>query len=293
MQRPKSVLVNGLQVAYDEAGSGGRPFVLVHGFTGSRVDFAEQMPALAERGRTLAPDLRGHGASGRGAESEYSFDQLARDVLGFLDAVGVERCDLLGHSMGGMVALRIVLAHPERVASLVLMDTAAAPLALPGLSFLDAAAKIAREQGMEQLYAISRQFNEADPNRPAAIRKHLERVGADKYWAWVRDKMLAMDAHAFAALGPELARTEALLPRLGEIRCATLVMVGAEDVPFLKPAELMTAAIPGARQITIPDAAHQPQLENPEAWLAAIVDHLDRARQGTFFEKSRNSPTGS
>jgi 2-succinyl-6-hydroxy-2,4-cyclohexadiene-1-carboxylate synthase len=279
MSNPRRVRVNGIEVAYDEAGAGGRPFVLVHGFTGSRWDFAGQLPALAARGRTLAPDLRGHGASGRGPDSDYRFDQLARDVLGFLDAVGVERCDLLGHSMGGMVALRLVLAQPERVASLVLMDTAAAPLALPGMSFLEVAAKIALEQGMEQLYRLSRQMGEADPHRPAAIRRHIERVGADTYYGWVRDKMLAMDARAFAALGPELARSESLVPRLGEIRCPTLVMVGAEDAPFLAPAREMAAGIPGARQVVIPDAAHQPQLENPDAWRAAILDHLARARR--------------
>jgi pimeloyl-ACP methyl ester carboxylesterase len=76
----------------------------------------------------------------------------------------------------------------------------------------------------------------------------------------------------------ELGEHAPVADRLGEIRCPTLVMVGAEDVPFLKAASEMTAGIRGARQVVIPDAAHQPQLENPDAWLDAIRDHLTLVR---------------
>ncbi|MGH7286868.1 MAG: alpha/beta fold hydrolase, partial [Myxococcota bacterium] len=97
--------MNGIELAYEERGRGTRPLVLVHGFTGFRGDFATQLEALAGHGRVLAPDLRGHGESGRsGDPAHYTLAGLAADLLGFLDALGVERCDLLGHSMGGMLA---------------------------------------------------------------------------------------------------------------------------------------------------------------------------------------------
>jgi pimeloyl-ACP methyl ester carboxylesterase len=129
MTGSKRVHVNEIEMRYDEAGAGDCAFVLVHGFTGSRDDFAGQLPALVKHGRTLAPDQRGHGDStNTGDAKTYHVAQLAGDLLGFVDALGLERFDLLGHSMGGMVVQRFTLAHPERVASLVLMDTASAPL---------------------------------------------------------------------------------------------------------------------------------------------------------------------
>src|SRR6478735_8260574 len=118
--------INGAELVYEDVGEGTRPFVLVHGLTGFRDDFRERMAALAELGRTIIYDHRGHGDStNTGDPTSYSFAQLVDDLAGLLDALGVPTCDLLGHSMGGMIALRFVLAHPERVASLVLMDTAA------------------------------------------------------------------------------------------------------------------------------------------------------------------------
>jgi len=272
------VRVGDVEIEVEEHGDGPRAFVLVHGFTGSRDDFREMLPRLAERGRTLALDLRGHGGStNTGDLASYTLDALYGDVLGALDALGVERCDLLGHSMGGMVAMRVALDAPERVASLVLMNTAPSPVTPGARRFFEAAAKIAREQGMEALAAISRAAAERD-QRPRAFRRCVERMGAELFWPRQRAKMLAMDPAAFEALGYALTDHPGVEHRLGELRCPTLVLVGAEDEPFLEAAARMEAAIPGARRVVVEDAAHSPQFENPEAWLAAVLDHLARAR---------------
>jgi len=69
-----------------------------------------------------------------------------------------------------------------------------------------------------------------------------------------------------------------MTPRLGEVRCPTLVMVGDEDKPFLEAAIVMERGIPGARRVVIPAAGHSPQLEAPRAWREAIEAHLRRAR---------------
>jgi 3-oxoadipate enol-lactonase len=271
--------VGAIEIEYEEHGAGARPFVLVHGFTGSRDDFREVLPRLASRGRTVAPDLRGHGGSGHPAGGTgYDFDALTRDLAGLLDALGIARCDLLGHSMGGMVALRLALAEPGRVASLVLMDTAAEPVARDARRFFEASARIAREQGMEALYQIARRAGESDPNRPPAYRRSMERMGTELFWARIRAKLTGMDPNAFATLGPLLADQEGVAERLGEIRAPTTVIVGAEDVPFLAAADLLARGIPGARKRVIEGAAHSPQLENPEAWLEAVLDHLERVR---------------
>jgi pimeloyl-ACP methyl ester carboxylesterase len=275
----KRVSVNGIEMAYSEAGSGGRPFVLVHGFTGSRDDFREPLPALAPLGWTVTPDLRGHGDSTNTRDAgSYTLDRLVGDLVGFLDAIGIERCDLLGHSMGGMVALRLVLEHPARVASLVCMDTS--PGAVKGIKreVWQAGAVVARTAGMERLFELMRAGAERDPLRAPASRRLEEREGPESYWGRIRRKVLAMDPEAFASLGPELLDQAGVAGRLGEIRCPTLVLVGAEDAPFLGAADTLERGIPGARRVTIPDAAHSPQAENPDAWLAAVREHLMRVR---------------
>ena len=276
----KRVSVNGIEIAYQEHGSGTRPFVLLHGFTGSRRDFAPRVAELAAQGRVVLPDLRGHGEStNTGEVSGYTFDQLARDLLGFLDALGIERCDLLGHSMGGMVALRATLSWPERFASLVLMDTSARVPDNLARDAIELAARVAREAGMPQLATILRaRASSPEAGRTDADRR-LEAEWGDRYWdEWRLPNYHAMDPHAFGALGAALFDQTPLGARLAEIRCPTLVMVGSGDTGFLAAANELVRDIPGARLARIPNAGHQPQLENPAAWLAALGDHLARAR---------------
>jgi pimeloyl-ACP methyl ester carboxylesterase len=252
---------------------------LVHGFTGSRDDWADVLPALEELGPTVTLDQRGHGGSTHpGTAEAYSLGQLVLDLTRFLDAMGIARCDLLGHSMGGMVCLRLTLAHPERVASLVLMDTAPGPIGGESRKLVEVGAKIAREQGMAKLFAARRAQMSQDPERSAASRRAEERMGSARYWERIRVKMEAMDPEAFAALGDQLIDHESVEDRLGEIRCPTTVLVGSEDAEFLAPSRHLEAGIRGATRIEIPDAEHNPQIENTELWLAAIRDHLARAR---------------
>jgi len=278
------VRVGDIEMAYEEHGAGGRPFVLVHGFTGSRDDWREMLPRLAARGRTLAMDLRGHGdTTNTGVASTYDFAQMARDVLGFLDALGIERCDLLGHSMGGVVAQLLTLDHPARVASLVLMDTGSEPIRREARAYFETAGKIAVESGMQTLYEVMRGAAERAAQSPAVART-IERMGPETHWARIHAKVLAMDPVAFATLGMRLTDYPALTSRLAEIRCPTTVLVGVEDAAFLEPSKKMAGQIPGARLVVIEEAAHSPQLENPDAWFAAIDAHLARARAGTGRE---------
>jgi pimeloyl-ACP methyl ester carboxylesterase len=275
---PKRARTGSIELEYEEVGSGGRPFLLVHGFTGSRDDFREQLPELSRYGHTVAVDQRGHGGSDNPGAG-YTLEQLSADLLGFLDAVGIERCDLLGHSMGGMVALRFTLAHPARVASLVLMDTAPGPLDLPARKWFEVGGQIARSQGMESLFSLMRKVAEKESRRPDPVLRSMERMGEDVYWSRIEAKIHAMDPAAFGDLGAVLAEHDDVTGRLGEIACPTLIVVGEQDVPFRKSSDAMERGIPGARQIVIPDAVHSPQLENPEAWLEAITSHLAAARK--------------
>ncbi len=279
MTDTKRLSVNGIDLVYDEAGSGPRAFVLVHGFTGARSDFDTQLPPLSALGRTIAYDQRGHGDStNTGDPKTYHLAQLVDDLRGFADALGLDRFDLLGHSMGGMVTLLFTLTHPERVASLVLMDTSSAPLrgGVPREAMQKGAA-IGRAAGMGKLHEVMRARADDNPLRNPADRR-LEAELGDAYWERGRKKMTSMDPEAFESLGIALGEGEPMTPRLGEIRCPTLVLVGEEDAPFLEPAIVMERGIPGARRAVIPGGGHSPQLEAPAAWRAAIEGHLRRAR---------------
>jgi pimeloyl-ACP methyl ester carboxylesterase len=275
---PKRARTGSIELEYEEQGDGSRPLVLVHGFTGSRDDFREQIPELAPLGRTVAIDQRGHGGSENPGEG-YSLDQLTDDLLGFLDSVGIAQCDLLGHSLGGMVTLRLALAHPARVSSLILMDTAPGPLELPTRKWFEVGGQIAKSQGMSSLFALMRKVAEKESQRPAPVARSMERMGDEAYWGRIEAKIHAMDPAAFSELGNVLAEHEDVTGRLGEIGCPTTILVGEEDVPFRKPSDAMEQGIPGARQVVISEAAHSPQLENPAAWLAALTEHLAIARK--------------
>jgi pimeloyl-ACP methyl ester carboxylesterase len=274
----RKVALRGIEMELEEAGAGERAFVLVHGFTGSRDDFREHLPELARLGRTIALDQRGHGGTTNSGRSEdYTLDGLVADLAAAFDALGLTRADLLGHSLGGMVALRFALAHPGRVASLVLMDTSARPMVLPIPEPARAAlAGLVRNQGVAALLPGMRQRPPGDV--PPALRRTIEQMGADLFWERVQRKLEAMDPVAWTELLRVLADHPPAVERLGEIRCPTLVMVGAEDAPFLEPADELERGIGAALRVTIPEAAHSPQLENPAAWSAAIHTHLSRVR---------------
>ncbi len=116
--------VNGVRLAYRTAGpEEGDPLVLLPALGATADDWAPVQDALAPERRVYALDLRGHGRSGRTAE--YSLELMRDDVLGFLDALGLDRVDLAGHSMGAVVAHLVAQSAPHRVVRLVLEDVPA------------------------------------------------------------------------------------------------------------------------------------------------------------------------
>jgi pimeloyl-ACP methyl ester carboxylesterase len=269
--RPRSVALGDVRLAYEDRGTGGRPLVLVHGFTGSRDDFADVADALADLGRLVVLDQRGHGDSSKPGGG-YDFDHLVADLRGLFDAAGIGQADLLGHSLGGMVALRFALAHPERVASLILMDTGARAVPVLGQAFERAIASV-RRNGMSRLVAASA----ATPL--AGEELQIARIeGEERYRARARAKLEALDPEAFIALATYLGEHPSVVDRLGEIRCPVTVIVGSEDAPFLPLADELARGIAGAALVRIAGAGHSPQKSGRAAWLEAVRAHLGRVR---------------
>ena len=263
------------------AGPGGRPLLLVHGFTGAKEDFAWQMSALADSGyHVVAPDLRGHGASDCPAEeASYTLASVADDLAALITALGWERPIVLGHSMGGMVVQLLALRRPDLVGGLILMDTSPGPPEGLSAGLAQAAADMAREVGMPALLAAQRQLGDAAPmTSPAFMRVIREAPG---YVDFCDRKFLASAAAMYSALAPEILAQPDRLEALRSVAVPTLVLVGSQDASFIGPSQAMAAAIPGARYVEIPDAGHSPQFENAPAWLSEVLGFLGECADAT------------
>lgn len=270
----RRVEVGGVGLALLEAGAGGRPLLLVHGFGGAKEDFADHLPAFAAAGwHAVAPDLRGHGSSDwPDGVASYSFEAFAGDLVGLAGALGWGRFVLLGHSMGGMVAQRLVLDRPDLVAGLVLMDTAHGPMDWFDLDIIEMACAIVRDQGVEGFVRLSNELRDSDPLVTPAFRRLLaEKEG---YAEFCDRKALATAADMRLAMMPVFPTQDERLAALASVAVPTLVVAGEQDHGFLQHSERMAAAIPGARLAVIPEAGHSPQFENPPAWWDAVSGFL-------------------
>ena len=255
--------VNGVSLAVEVRGDG--PAILfVHGYPFDRTIWRDQIDAL-EGYRRIAPDLRGMGESDA-PDLGYGMTTYASDLAGLLDALGVDDVVLCGLSMGGYVIFEFLRQWRSRVRALILIDTRAEADGTEARRARDAAAATARENGAEAVAeamlpkVVSAATLERDPTTVERIR----RIMAATPVAGMVGALSAMrDRHDSTGLLPTLAG----LP--------TLVIVGEEDtVAPPDGARRMAAAIPGARLVVIPAAAHIPPVEQAAETTTAIREFL-------------------
>lgn len=265
--------VDAAPVAWREAGSGA-PVLFLHGLGGSRLAFEPQLAALAGRYRCVAWDMPGYGASVPLAGAP-SFAALADAVAGLLDALGARRAHVVGLSLGGMVAQHVALAHPARVASLVLLDSSPA-FGLDG--------ETTAEAWLEARLAPLRDGRTPADLAPAVLRAVAGPRVPDAVIAEAARAMARIPAEGLAAACRCLV-THDLRGRLGGIAAPTLVAVGALDAETPPAyAERLAAEIPGARLAVVPDAGHLANLEQPgrvNALLAGFLDGQPRIARST------------
>lgn len=123
----QSITAAGIRTNYHDSGGAGAPVLLIHGSgpgVSAWANWRLVMPALAQQARVIAPDMVGFGYSERPEGFVYNMDAWVRQAVGLLDALGIERTDLVGNSFGGGLSLALAIAHPERVRRLVLMGSA-------------------------------------------------------------------------------------------------------------------------------------------------------------------------
>ncbi len=262
-------------MSYSEAGAGGRPLMLVHGFTGGRTDFADHVAPLAAAGwHVVAPDLRGHGETGGPRDtSAYTVAAFVGDVLALADDLGWERFVLLGHSMGGIVAQQLALDHHERLDALILMDTVHGPLHLVTIELLEIGGAFAISDGMAALADL---FDSGGPNPLETDAYQRVRAERPDIIAQQRANMVGAVPEMFAACSMMLATEPDRLERLRAVAVPTLVIVGELDGPFLDDSRRMADTIEGAQLVTIADSGHSPQWEQPDAWFDALSGFLRR-----------------
>jgi len=272
MATDRTIPLSRVELVVTEAGVGGRPLLLAHGFTGARTDFENHVDRLADRGwHVVAPDQRGHGASSQpGDEAAYSFDIFASDLAELADALSWGEFALLGHSMGGMVAQVLALSAPERVKALVLMDTSHTGVDIdPAIAELGA--RIAREQGMDAVADVSKTIQ--DPLTTEAYRRLC---AEDPSHELRGDRNTRASSPAmFASMITQIVSDDSRLADLVTLTMPTLVIVGDQDEPFLAPSRELAETIPDARIEVIPGAGHSPQFEAAEMWWAVLSSFLD------------------
>lgn len=258
-----------IETYYVDTGGDGTPFLLVHGFTGSSLDFLDELDSFSIKRRTLLLDQRGHGETTNSASiGDYNLDTLVADLISFIETLGLPPLDILGHSLGGMVVMRAVLLRPELFRSLILMDTAAEQLDT-GPSMPDKIKQKILDNGVQVLKAIMKQ---ATPTQE--VQNGIDQVGESEHWRRIEQKLEQMDPMAFFGLTEALGKQTSVLADLSRITCPTTIIVGAADAAFITPSNKMAKAIKHAKLITIPDAAHCPQYENRDAWVEAIEGHF-------------------
>ncbi len=254
---------------YEEKGSG-FPVVFAHGLTFDRHMWTPQVEALSGRYRCIAYDFLGHGASSVG-EGEYSLEDEAENLHALMAQWNASPAHLVGLSMGGMVGMRLALAHPEDVRSLVLLDTSAEEEVEERRPQYEAMAAAARANGPGSVVDAVAPFMFS----PGFLQSQPEKM------AQFRESFIASNADGLEYATKAVTRRTSVLERMSEIKAPTLVIVGGEDISTTPDkAQRMVERIAGARLETIAGAGHMTPIEQPERisqLLAEFLTGLDSA----------------
>ena len=261
--------VDGAEIHYGLEGPADAPVVMfLHGLGSSGDDWVHQTTALTDY-RVLTVDLPGHHRS-PSSRRRLSIEGMAATIERLLALLAVDQAHVVGLSLGGAVALSLALRAPDRVASLVLVNTFARlrPAGLRAAARGAARLALALIAPMPWLAALVSREAFPAPHQAALRERAARRLTANSRRVYLGSlaALLRFDARA----------------RLGSVRCPTLVVAGALDrtVP-LDAKTFMASAIPGARLEVVPDSGHVTAYDQPEVLNRLIRDHVARARQRT------------
>jgi len=276
-------LVDGVDIAFIDSGpppggAAGPPVVLLHGLSSSMGFWEYQVPELAREHRVLAVDLPGFGASGR-PDAPYTPPWYAAMVTGWMDHLGLDRAVLVGHSMGGQIALTVALDQPERVERLVL----SAPAGIE--TFGAGAAAWMKDWWTEDraLHATEAElratfetlvFNRSDAGTERLLEERVRMTGTEAF----RGTSVAVSRSIAGMLDHPVAS------RLPSVAAPTLIVYGSNDRMIPNPvftggrtariARKGADAIPGSRLVMVPGAGHTVHHDAPRAFNDAVSSFL-------------------
>lgn len=264
------ITAGGLRWHAVEDGQAGPGLVLLHGYLASTAIWQPAIAGLAPTVRTLAVDLPGAGYSERPATAPYDLPWFAERLIDLLDAVGLERPLLGGHSLGGAIALHAAARHPDRVAGLVLVSPFVyAPPPPPGLRLARAFPRSmelffrsplgrAMVRGMVRRAVYS--AGDHDALASASSSRLLDNLDADGGWAAA--SKVGLQAHAHSPQTDLIARIEH----------PCLVLWGGQDrAHSTSLAERLVAELPGPTRLSVfPGSAHNCHEEEPERFCAEV-----------------------
>lgn len=242
---PETVEVEGRRIQYLKMGEGGTPLILIPGFGGDINIFVFNQEALSADRAVYALDMPGHGGSSKDV-GEGDLDFFAGVVEGFMDALGIERAHLAGHSMGGAIAASFALAHPERVASLILLASAGFGEEI-NAEYIEGFVSANRRKEMRSVL----QMLFADPD--LVTRDLVNDILAYKRKDGVDEALRKVSASVFA--GGRQAR----VLDLSELDVPILAVWGSEDA--IVPASHAQNLPSGARVEVIEGKGHMVQME--------------------------------
>ena len=265
----KTFSIEGRELAYLDVGEG--PVVLFgHSFLWDHKMWAPQVEALSQSYRCIVPDLWAHGQSSYSPEKTRNLKGVALDMLALIDSLDIDQFSIVGLSAGGMWGAELTVAAPERVKSLVMMDT-----------FVGFEPEVMKDKYFTMLDTIAAEKSVPEPILEAVVPLFFARNGAEKSPQLVsnfRQQLASIkgeDAVEVARIGRMIFGRRDIIEDVEKLAMPILIAVGQEDIPRpVLESYLMHDCITGSQLVQIPEAGHISNLEQPAIVTKMLQDFL-------------------
>jgi pimeloyl-ACP methyl ester carboxylesterase len=287
MLEPREITLHGHRVSYRAAGSGPL-LVLIHGIAGSSATWQEVLPRLAEHYTVVAPDLLGHGSSAK-PRADYSLGAYASAVRDLLGVLGYERGTIVGHSLGGGVAMQFAYQFPERCERMALVSSGGLghelnlvlrAAALPGAEWvLPVLCSSALFGAVDRVaHALGRAGLRAGPDLEEVWRSFVSLSDPDARQAFIHTVRTVIDIRGQRASAGDRLYLASEMP--------TLIVWGERD-PLIPVAHAYSAhdRIPGSRLDIFPKAGHFPYRDNPRRFVDVLLDFMESTAPAAVDEQ--------
>ncbi|HEV7872213.1 MAG TPA: alpha/beta fold hydrolase [Modestobacter sp.] len=300
--RTETVLLHGHRLSYRIGGTSGPVLLLLHGLLGSGASFGPALDELARTHRVLAPDLLGHGASEK-PSGDYSLGSLATLVRDLLVVLGVDSATVVGHSLGGGVAMQLAYQFPTTAERLVLVDSgglgrtvspALRAVALPGAEWVLPA--VFNPYAARAAARLLRPFQRITPPALAQVVAGLATLAdAEARAAFVQTARSVIDVRGQRVSATDRLYLAAAMPLL-------LVWGGRDPVIPVAHAHTLHEQLPGSRLVVFEGAGHFPQVEEPGRFAGVVAEFVatttapadrDAAWATALRSESVQSPLGA